>query len=99
MKAIRVHEFGGPEVLRLEEMPDPWPGPGEVVVKLRAIGVNPVDTYIRSGKYPVLPPLPYTPGAEAAGIVEAIGPDVTCVKPGDRVYIHGTTGPNHVGTY
>src|SRR5438105_10358933 len=99
MRAIRVHEFGGPEVLRLEELPDPKPGPGAVVVAIRAIGVNPVDTYIRSGKYPTLPQLPYTPGADAAGVVESVGPDVTNVKSGDRVFIGGTVLGNGLGAY
>src|SRR5437762_756194 len=99
MKAIRVHQFGGPEVLKLEELPDPEPGPGEVVVRVRAIGVNPVDTYIRSGKYPVLPQLPYTPGADAAGVIESIGPEVRSVKPGDRVFIGGTVAGNGFGAY
>lgn len=86
MKAILVHEFGGPEVLALEEIPLPKPGPGEVLVRVRAAGVNPYDTYMRNGTYAVKPPLPYTPGSDAAGTVEAVGPGVTKVKPGDRVY-------------
>ena len=76
MKAIRVREFGGPEVLKIEEMPDPQPGPGQVLVRAHAIGVNPVDTYIRAGKYTKLPALPYSPGTVAAGVVEAIGEGV-----------------------
>jgi len=88
MKAIRVQEFGGPEVLRLEEVPDPRPGRGEVLVRVRAVGVNPVDTYIRSGQYPMKPPLPYTPGSDAAGDVEAVGEGVTGFRTGDRVYIY-----------
>ena len=86
MKAIRVHQFGGPEVLSLEEIPTPKPGPGEVLVHVRAAGVNPYDTYMRAGTYAVKPPLPYTPGSDAAGIVEAVAPGVTKVKPGDRAY-------------
>lgn len=89
MKAIRVKEFGGPEVLRLEELADPKPGAGQVVVELRAIGVNPVDTYVRSGLYPRKPPLPYVPGSDAAGVIESVGKDVRAFKPGDRVYIAG----------
>ena len=89
MKAIRVHGFGGPEVLRLEETNAPMAGPGQVVVKIEAVGVNPVDTYIRSGGYGKRP-LPYTPGSDAAGTVEAVGADVTGFKPGDRVYTAGT---------
>jgi NADPH2:quinone reductase len=86
MKAIQVHQFGGPEVLALAEIPTPKPGPGEVLVHVRAAGVNPYDTYMRAGTYAVKPPLPYTPGSDAAGTVEAVGPGVTKVKPGDRVY-------------
>jgi NADPH:quinone reductase len=86
MKAILVHEFGGPEVLKLEEIPTPRPGAGQVLVRIHAAGVNPYDTYMRNGLYPVKPPLPYTPGSDAAGVVEAIGEGVTKVKPGDRVY-------------
>lgn len=95
MKAIRVHEFGGPDVMRLEEAPDPKPGPGQVLVRVRAAGVNPVDTYIRAGMYAGQPALPYTPGIDAAGTVEAVGPGVEDVKVGDRVYTSGTIS----GTY
>jgi len=86
MKVIRVQEFGGPEVLKLQEVPTPKPGPGEVLVRVHAAGVNPYDTYMRNGTYAVKPPLPYTPGSDAAGVVEAVGEGVTKVKPGDRVY-------------
>jgi NADPH2:quinone reductase len=89
MKAIRVHEFGGPEVMKLEDVPDPKPGPGQVVVRVHAAGVNPVDTYIRSGAYARKPSLPYTPGSDGAGVVEAAGEGVKRVKPGDRVYLSG----------
>jgi len=95
MKAIRVHEFGGPEVLRLEEVPEPKPATGQAVVRIRAAGVNPVETYIRSGVYPRIPPLPYTPGTDGAGTVESVGKDVTRFKPGDRVYLAGSLS----GTY
>lgn len=88
MKAIRVREFGAPEVLRMEEVPDPRPGRGEILVRIRAVGVNPVDTYIRSGQYAIKPPLPYTPGSDAAGDVEAVGEGVSSFRPGDRVYIY-----------
>ena len=90
MKAIRVHEFGGPEVLRLEEVPMPRPGSGEVLVRIHAIGINPVETYIRAGTYARLPALPYTPGNDCAGVVEQVGPDVNEFKPGDRVYSGGS---------
>jgi len=94
MKAIRINEFGGPEVMRIEVMPDLQAGPGQVVVRLKAIGVNPVDTYIRAGSYPGFQ-APLTPGLDGAGIVEAIGDGVTRVRPGDRVYTGGTLS----GTY
>ena len=87
MKAIRVHQFGGPEVLRLEDLPPPVAGPGQLLVRIRASGVNPVDTYIRSGAYPAKPPLPYTPGKDAAGVIESVGSDVAGVRVGDRVYV------------
>jgi NADPH2:quinone reductase len=90
MKAIRVHQFGGPEVLKLEEIPTPKPDTGQVLVRVRAIGVNPYDTYMRAGTYAIKPQLPYTPGSDAAGTVEAVGPGVTKVKPGDRVYTSRT---------
>jgi len=86
MKAILVHQFGGPEVLKLEEIPTPKPAAGQVLVRIHAAGVNPYDTYMRAGTYAVKPPLPYTPGSDAAGVVEAIGSGVKKVKPGDRVY-------------
>ncbi|HEY1888294.1 MAG TPA: alcohol dehydrogenase catalytic domain-containing protein [Roseiarcus sp.] len=86
MKAIRVHEFGGPEVLKLEEVATPKPSAGEVLVRIHAVGVNPYDTYMRAGTYAVKPPLPYTPGSDAAGVVEAVGDGVKKVKRGNRVY-------------
>ena len=89
MKAIRVHQFGTPEVMQLEEVADPQPGPEQVVVKAHAIGVNPVETYIRAGRYPVSPQLPYTPGTDAAGVIETVGPGVTHLSPGSRVYVGG----------
>ena len=89
MKAIRVQEFGGPEMLRLEEVTDPQAGPGQIVVAVEAIGVNPVDTYIRSGGYGKRP-LPYTPGSDAAGTVKMVGAGVTGLQTGDRVYLAGT---------
>src|SRR5260370_36003468 len=86
MKAIRVHQFGGPEALQFEEVPTPKPDAGQVLVRVHAAGVNPYDTYMRAGTYAIKPQLPYTPGSDAAGTVEAIGSGVTKVKPGDRVY-------------
>jgi NADPH2:quinone reductase len=90
MKAIVVHQFGGPEVLKLEEIPAPRPADGQVLVRIHAAGVNPYDTYMRNGTYAVKPPLPYTPGSDGAGIVEAVGEGVANVKPGDRVYVART---------
>ncbi len=83
MRAIRVHDYGGPEVLRLEDLPVPEPGPGEARVKIAAAGVNFIDIYQRSGQYKGT--LPMIPGMEAAGIVDAVGPDVSDVQVGDRV--------------
>jgi NADPH2:quinone reductase len=90
MKAIVVRSFGGPEVLALEDVPDPRPGKGELVVRVLAIGVNPYETYIRAGTYVRTPKLPWTPGHDAAGTVEAVGEGVTSVRAGDRVYTIGT---------
>src|SRR5688500_7802383 len=86
MKALVVREFGGPEVIRLEDVPEPSPGAGQILIRVKAIGVNPVDTYIRSGTYARKPTLPYTPHADLAGVVEAAGSGVSSFKPGDRVY-------------
>jgi NADPH2:quinone reductase len=90
MKAILVHEFGGPEVLKLEEIPTPKPADGQALVRVHAAGVNPYDTYMRNGTYAIKPPLPYTPGSDGAGVIEAVGPGVTKVKHGDRVYMAKT---------
>lgn len=89
MKAIQVHEFGAPEVMHLGQVADPAPAPGTAVVRVEAAGVNPVDTYIRSGVYAFLPPLPYTPGGDAAGVVEALGEGVEGLAVGQRVYLAG----------
>ena len=95
MKAIRVNEFGAPEVMRIEEVPDPKPGAGQVVVRLYAAGVNPVDTYIRLGMYAAGPGVPYTPGMDGAGVIEEIGEGVKNFHRGDRVY----TSRSLSGTY
>lgn len=84
MKAIVVHEPGGPENLKLEELDLPTPGPGQARVKLHASGVNFIDIYFRKGIYPA-PERPMKIGMEGAGVVDAVGPDVTSCKPGDRV--------------
>lgn len=85
MKAVRIHGFGGPEVLKLEDVPDPQPGPGQVLIRVAAVGVNPVDTYIRAGLYGPKT-FPYIPGTDVAGTVESVGEGVTTTRVGDRVY-------------
>jgi NADPH2:quinone reductase len=90
MKAIQVREFGGPDVLMLCEVSDPVADEGQLVVRIKAIGVNPVDTYIRSGKHAVRPTLPYTPGSDGAGVIESVGRGVERFKPGDQVYVAGS---------
>ena len=95
MKAIRVHEFGGPEVLKFEDVATPKPLGGEVLVHIHAAGVNPYDTYMRAGTYALRPTLPYTPGSDGAGTVEAVGEGVKKVRRGDRVY----TGRTLSGAY
>src|ERR1700692_4438572 len=87
MKAILVHQFGGPEVLKLEELLKPEVGAGQILVRVHAAGINPVDAYIRSGTYASKPTLPYIPGRDAAGVVESVGKDVRQFKVGDRVYV------------
>lgn len=89
MKAIRVLQFGGPEVLQLKNVPDPEPGPNQILINVSAIGVNPVDTYIRAGRYPNAA-VPYTPGTDAAGEVAKIGALVRHVNAGARVYTSGS---------
>jgi NADPH2:quinone reductase len=90
MRAIRVHQPGGPEVLQLEELPDPIPGHGQLLIDVETIGVNFIEIYQREGHYPV--PRPFTPGSEAAGVVRAIGPGVADVKPGERVVSQSVQG-------
>ena len=99
MKAIRVQQFGDPSVMKLEDVPAKSAGAGQVLVEVKAVGVNPVDTYIRSGQYALLPPLPYTPGSDAAGVVTAVGSDVQDFKAGDRVYVSGTADGRAHGAY
>ena len=95
MKAIRINDFGGPEVLKLEEVDNPKPGTGQVVVRVKAAGVNPVESYLRSGGYTRKPELPFTPGTDAGGVIEAVGSGVTGYKVHDRVYTSGSL----TGTY
>jgi len=90
MKAIRVHEFGSPDVMHVEEIPDPIPGPGQVLIQIKAVGVNPTDTYTRSGAGAKKVSLPYTPGIDAAGVVKSIGESVTGIAVGARIYTSGT---------
>ena len=90
MNAVRVHQPGGPEVLRVEELPTPSPGPAEALVRMEACGVNFVDIYQREGIYKM--PLPFTAGSEGAGVVESVGREVADVKPGDRVAYTGALG-------
>jgi NADPH:quinone reductase len=100
VRAILVRQFGGPDVLRLEEVPDPKPGPSDVLVRLRAAGVNPVDVYTVGGTYARKPPLPYIPGSDGAGEIEGVGADVKGFAAGDRVYIAGHGGTTAgAGTY
>ena len=99
MKAIVVRQFGPPEVMKLEDASEPKPGDGQVVVRLRAAGVNPVDAYVRSGTYALKPPLPYTPGMDGAGVVESLGENVIDLKVGDRVWISGTAAGRLMGAY
>ncbi len=95
MQAIRVHAFGEPEVMQLEDVPDPHAGPGQIVVRVHAAGVNPVETYIRSGRYARAPELPYTPGTDAGGVVVEVGDGVKGFAVNDWVYTHGSL----TGTY
>ena len=95
MNAIRVEEFGGPEVMKLVSVPQLRPGPGQVLVRIHTVGINPVETYIRAGTYARKPALPFTPGNDGAGVVEEVGEGVSKFQPGDRVYTAGSIS----GTY
>ncbi len=95
MKAIVVRAFGEPEMMKLEEVSTPVPSGTQVLVRVKAAGVNPVDTYLRTGSHAHAPNLPYTPGKDAAGIVEAVGGEVSRIEVGDRVY----TADSLTGTY
>ncbi|HEX8521091.1 MAG TPA: NADPH:quinone reductase [Tepidisphaeraceae bacterium] len=95
MQAIRVHQFGDPSVLKFQEIPTPTPAANQVLIRVRAAGVNPVETYIRTGTYAIKPQLPYTPGNDAAGTIESVGQGVTHLSPGERVYTSGSV----TGTY
>lgn len=95
MKAIVVREYGEPDVMKLEEVSDLEPNESQILVRIKAAGINPVDTYVRQGNHISAPPVPFTPGKDAAGIVEVVGGNVSKVKAGDRVYLAGSV----TGTY
>lgn len=99
MKAIRAHTFGGPEVLQFEEVADPVPDPGEIVIDIRAAGINPADTYMRNGTYAIVPELPYIPGGDAGGIVSAIGANVEGFAIGDAVFVGTALSFDLTGCY
>ena len=90
MKAIQIHATGGPEVLELAELPIPVPGPGQVLIRIEAIGVNFIEIYFRKGTYKAA--LPLIPGSEAAGTIEELGSGVNGFKPGDLVASVGVAG-------
>lgn len=90
MKAIYVKKFGEPDVLEIADVEKPEPSQDDILVKIEAIGVNPVDTYVRAGQYPVLPTLPFIPGKDVSGVVVEVGANVKKWKEGDRVYSSGT---------
>lgn len=95
MRTVLVEKFGGPEVLQVRVVPDLRPGPDQILVRVLAAGLNPVDTYIRSGNYFRLPSLPYTPGMDGAGVVEAVGAQVRGYRRGQRVYLSGSLTGTH----
>jgi len=99
MKAIRAHSFGGSDVLQLDDVDDPVPGPGEVVIDVRAAGVNPADTYMRNGTYAIVPDLPYVPGGDAGGVISAVGSGVSGFTVGDRVFVGTAMSFDLTGCY
>ncbi len=99
MKAIQAHSFGGPDVLQLDQVADPVAADDEVIIDIKAAGVNPADTYMLGGAYAIVPDLPYTPGGDAAGVVSAVGANVKTLKPGDRVFVGTALGFNMSGCY
>ena len=98
MKAVRIHEYGGPEVLLYEDMPVPVPGPAQVLVRVEAASVNPVDVAVREDRFPTPKEPPKTLGSDGAGVVEAVGEDITTVRPGDRIFFSGL-GVGSEGSY
>lgn len=99
MQAIVVEQFGPPGVMRLRTLSAPSPADSQVLVRVHAAGVNPVDTYVRSGNYPLKPGLPYTPGGDGAGVIERVGAEVTGLRAGDRVYVGGSVAGHIFGLY
>ena len=99
MKVVRFHSFGGPEVLRVDDIPEPQPGPGEIRVRAEAIGVGVPDILMRRGNYEWIPPLPVIPGNELAGTIDAVGDGVDTVAVGDRVYVNSRELPARGGGY
>lgn len=99
MKAVRAHSFGGPEVLQVDDVEDPAAGEGEVAIDVRAAGVNPADTYMRTGVYAIVPDLPYIPGGDAAGVVSAVGAGVSDLAVGDHVIVSAGMGVRMTGCY
>ena len=97
MRAWRVHEFGPPDVMKFEEIDRPNPGPGEVLVKVEAVGVGPWDGWIRAGKSALPQPLPLTLGSDLSGVIAAVGGDISDLRVGDAVY--GVTNPRFIGAY
>lgn len=97
MKAIRIHEFGGPEVLKYEDVPEPQPGPGEIRIRVIAAGVNPMDWKVRQGAIKL--PLPMILGMDVAGVVDALGAGVNAFQPGDRVFAKVSLGPGGYAEY
>jgi NADPH:quinone reductase len=98
MKAVRIHEYGGPEVLVYEDVPEPEPKAGQVLVRIAAATVNPVDVAVRENRFPTPKQPPKTIGSDGAGTVEKVGDDVTAVKPGDQVFFSGL-GIGSEGSY
>lgn len=99
MKAIIVSEFGDESVLKVQDVPLPEPRENEVRIKIKAAGVNPVDTYIRTGAYFLTPTLPYTPGSDGAGLVDKLGPGVKRLEPGRRVFVAAALAKRNTGSY
>ena len=98
MKAVRIHEYGGPEVLVYEDAPDPEPGPQQVLVRVEAATVNPVDVAVREDRFPTPKQPPKIIGSDGAGVVESVGDAVTAVRPGDEVLFSGL-GVGSEGSY